>query len=102
MTGQQMTNLLPFLIFMLLTLIFDTGTHNLCVPVRRKTNPEVASPDVVLLLKQFALLTAVNPFVIGCGNRGGKPKFKQRQKLKTKQYRATDLRSVALLKIEKR
>jgi hypothetical protein len=25
-------------------------------------------------LKQFALLIAVNPFVIGCGKRGGKTK----------------------------
>ena len=75
MTGQQMTNLLPFLIFMLLTLIFDTGTQFVCP---RST------------------------VVIGYGNRGGKPKFKQRQKLKTKQYRATDLRSVALCKCEQR
>jgi hypothetical protein len=34
-------------------------------------------------LKQFALLIAVNPFVIGCGNRGGTPgNFIQRYRLK--------------------
>jgi hypothetical protein len=39
-----------------------------------------------LRLKQFALLIAVNPFVLGCGNRGGKPdNFMQSHKLRTQQ-----------------
>jgi hypothetical protein len=74
-----------------------TGTHKLCVPVQvvqkgatgttstvQGLSPQLRGLSRISNLYHNALkpgTIAVNPFVIGCGNRGGKPdNFSQNHK----------------------